>query len=252
MEENEIKKTDQEPTLPVDRNEQWVKASRTLGVGVSFATMLLLLYNVFLFVNPHDSNLWTFVVLMLIVLACGYFCINGFIRGLSRFSVLFEGGGKRSLFFVRWSFILTCAGVVLHLLLVYNNPHVELSTVNWTTVLVGSLICAAATVMAVVGFLSLSTCKGMHDDARLGALHLAWVSVLLVICTMLFAVASQKDTLILKICSVALNLLAAYCFYHNWHRVLRAESQVPQKKDPEQTDDKPEAGNQVSNPESEQ
>ena len=207
---------------------RWEKNTRLMRLGVALATALMLLYNVLLFLPTKRQNdgqlstLITFVVAILLVMVLVFLCIRNYSRGLSRFATLFERGGKRSLFLLRWAFYLTIAGVALQLLvfllMVRSAEHV---TLLW--IAIGNVLLIAATVVSIVGFLSLATSKGMPDDARRGAAHMAWVCPLLLVgaCLLSFAVLPhEKGGNMLKFAALVVNLIGTYFYFTNWRRLL--------------------------------
>lgn len=199
--------------------ERWSNATGRLSVGISFATMLLILYNVLLFLHPDSTRMGAFVIYFIVVLICGYLCISNVLRGLSRLATCFEAGGQRSLFIIRGGFLLCVAGVALQLVVAYSYQRGVLDAVNWKPILLGSVLYMLSAIVAVVGFVALSTSHGMHPEGSRGALHLAWVSVFLACCSIVFGYALQTG-MVVKIVSVVLNLVATYFFYINWRRIL--------------------------------
>lgn len=199
--------------------ERWSNATGRLSVGISFATMLLILYNVLLFLHPDSTRMGAFVIYFIVILICSYLCISNVLRGLSRLATCFEAGGQRSLFIIRGSFLLCVAGVALQLVVAYSYQRGALDAVNWKPILLGSVLYMLSAIVAVVGFVALSSSHGMHSVGSRGALHLAWVSMLLACCSIVFGYALQTS-MVVKIVSVVLNLVATYFFYINWRRIL--------------------------------
>ena len=215
--------TDNEPT----RAQQWSNATRKLKVGVAFATVLLLIYNIMMFLPVHSANsetglttstLLLYVIYVLVALILAYFCMRNYMRGLSRFTVVFDNGGKRSLFIIRWGFLLTIAGVVLQLF-VFFILHPRQEDITFLRMLIGNGLLVVATVLGIMGFLSLATCKGMPQDARRGALHMSWSTIVMLIGACLLSYALQGGTL-LKVVTILVNIFGTYLFYHNWRRIL--------------------------------
>lgn len=218
---------------------KWKNSTKKLTLGVSFATVLLLLYNVFLFVPPlrdrhgDGSNMLLLLGFLLLVLALCYCCIVNYCRGLSRFAVNFEEGGKRALFMIRWAFLLTLAGVVMQLLIF---RAFALSTLTFGQIILGNVLWLAATVLGIVGFLSLATARGTTDEGRKGAAHMAWVLVVLFAGACLVSYVLQtKDGVgaLLKVAAIAVNLFGACCFFKQWKRILTPPDDEPAEDEEE-------------------
>lgn len=208
-------------------NQYWNNATKKMKLGVAFATMLLVLYNVLLFFPMRSlsengtiktDTLLYMVIFVIAALALTYFCIRNYTRGLSRMAVVFEGGGKRSLFLIRWGFLLTIAGVVLQLF-VFFILRPDLESITFLRMIIGNILLVAGAVVGIVGFLSLATSKGMPDDSRRGALHMSWTTVVMFIGACLLSYANQAHVT-LKIVAVIVNLFGTYFFYINWKRIL--------------------------------
>ena len=220
---------DLEQTPQPSEAVRWEKNTRLMRLGVVLATALLLLYNVLLFLPARwDNNegqlssLVGFVVFFVLTLLLVFLCIRNYSRGLSRFATLFERGGKRSLFLLRWGFWLTIAGVALQLLIFFMIVRSAEHVTFWWIV-IGNVLLIAATIVSIVGFLALATSKGMPDDARRGAAHMAWVSPLLLVgaCLLSFAVLPhEQGGTMLKGLALVVNLIGTYFYYTNWKRLL--------------------------------
>lgn len=210
----------------INPEEKWNKSTRVLALGVTFASILMLLYNVLLFLNfdqEYDietSALIGFVIFFIIVMALGFLCIRNYSRGLARFSNLFERGGKRALFILRWGFWLTIGGVILQFIVFFGiRPSAQSMTFLW--IIIGNILLVVATVISSIGFISLSASKGMPDDARKGAAHMSWVCILLLIgaCMLSYAVLDGCGIFI-KTLTLLINLTGVYFYYTNWKRLL--------------------------------
>lgn len=220
-------------------NEHWNNSTRRLKVGVAFATILLLLYNVLLFLPIHkheettSSTLLYFVIFSVGMLVLAFLCIRNYSRGLSRFSSIFNHGGKRSLFLIRWGFRLAIAGVVLQIL-VFMLLHPSKESITFLWLLIGNILLIASAVVSIVGFLSLATSKGMPDASRRGALHMSWTHIVMLIGAILLSYSLQAG-MMLKIVTIAVNLCGAYLFFHHWKRILN-----PVDESDETSSDEPE------------
>lgn len=210
--------------------QYWNNATRRLTVGVAFATGLLLLYNVLLLIkmNPQEggevsaamtSSMAFKAIVIIFALVLAFFCTKSYSRGLSRFATILSGGGKRSLYLIRWGFHLTVAGIILQLAMIaiMALKNVELSFLH---LLISNALLVAATVVGSSGFLSLATSKGMPDEARRGALHMAWTNVVLLIGAFLLSYA-VFSTAALRVATLIVNIFGACLFYINWRRILR-------------------------------
>lgn len=221
--------------------EHWNNSTRKLKVGVAFATILLMLYNVLLFLPIHKHEETTSSTLLLFVLFCvgmlvlAFLCIRNYSRGLARFSNLFSHGGKRSLFLVRWGFWFAIAGVVLQLL-VFMLLHPSKESITFLWLLIGNILLIASAVISIVGFLSLATSKGMPDTSRRGALHMSWTHIVMLLGAILLSYALQAG-IVLKIVTVAVNLCGTYLFFHHWKRILNPADETAEATT-EETHDK--------------
>lgn len=230
-----------ETTAQTPEAKRWSKATSRLSMGIAFSSILLILYSGLLFFD-YKSNPWLYVGFILLAIVLAFFCISNYLKGLSRFTSVFEEGGKRSLFILRWSFLAAVAGVVLQIFLIYKMPshqvipmqevisEVPNEPTNWNLIWAGNALYIVSAILAVIGFLSLSTCKGMHDDGRKGALNLAWVAVLLTLCAIFLSFALTSTTFV-KIISTAVTLTATYFYYTNWKRVIRRSFETPTQEE---------------------
>lgn len=223
----------------INPEEKWNKSTRMLHRGVVFASVLMLLYNVLLFLNFNQeydvepSALVGFVLFFIIIMVLAFLCIHNYSRGIARFSNMFERGGKRALFILRWGLWITIGGVILQFIVFFGiRPSAQSMTLLW--ILIGNILLVAATVISSVGFLSLSASKGMPDDARKGAAHMAWVCVVLLIgaCLLSYAVL-DGSRIIIKIITLVVNLGGIYFYYTNWKRLLayRKEEKIEEPID---------------------
>lgn len=181
-------------------------------MGIAFASILLVLYSGMMFID-FKSTPWLYVGYILLAIVLAFFCISNYLKGLSRFTAVFE------------------AGVILQIFLIYKMPSHEVLPmqevvgevpkvpVNWNLIWAGNALYVVSAIIAVIGFLSLSTCKGIHDDGRKGALNLAWVSILLTLCAVFLSFALTSTTFV-KVISTIVTLVATYFYYHNWKRVI--------------------------------
>ncbi len=226
--ENDLKQETVQPTS--QEAKHWSKSTSRLSMGIAFASILLVLYSGLMFID-FKSTPWLYVGYILLAIVLAFFCISNYLKGLSRFTAVFEAGGKRSLFILRWSFLAAVAGVILQIFLIYKMPSHEVlpmqevvgevpkAPVNWNLIWAGNALYVVSAIIAVIGFLSLSTCKGIHDDGRKGALNLAWVSILLTLCAVFLSFALTSTTFV-KVISTIVTLVATYFYYHNWKRVI--------------------------------
>jgi hypothetical protein len=205
---------------------KWNNSTKKLTLGVSFATVLLFLYNVIIFLpskqddSIENNNMLLIVGFLLVLLALCYFCIINYCRGLSRFAVNFENGGKRALWMIRWAFLLTLAGVVMQLLIF---RVFAMDTVTFGQLIIGNVLWLAATVMGIVGFLSLATAKGMTDDGRKGAVHMAGVLIVIFIGACLVSFVLQSDGIVkplLKMLTLVVNIIGTCLFFREWKRMI--------------------------------
>lgn len=209
-----------------EHKKRWTRSTRRLSVGVVFATVLMMLYSILLYI-PIDGataagsdisgrNLMLYIIYVVIGLALAYFCIQNYLRGLSRFATCFEGGGKRSLFLIRWGFLISIAGVILQLFVFFVIKAVP-ST--WVRLLVGNVLLVAGAVVSIMGFLSLATSKGMTDSGRKGALHMSWTTIIILVGAVLLSYSLQKGTF-LKVVDTLVNIAGAVLFFLQWKRIV--------------------------------
>lgn len=205
---------------------KWKNSTKKLTLGVSFATVLLLLYNAAVLLPPiseggiQSGNMLFVLGFLIIIMALCYFSIVNYCRGLSRFAVNFEEGGKRALWMIRWSFILTLAGIVMQM---FVFRVVAVDTLTFGEILLGNVLWLIATVVGIVGFLSLATAQGMTHDGRKGAAHMAWVLVVIFVGACLVSLILQSQSavrVLLKVAAVAVNLFGTCFFYKEWKRIL--------------------------------
>ena len=223
------------PSLP--DQDRWHKATRRLSLGVAFATVLMLLYNVLLFIpitgrlsDPITTKqLLLYIAYVLLAFLLAFVCIRNYMRGISRFATLFEQGGKRSLYLVRIGFVLSIAGIVLQLF-VFGILPLE-NVANTLQLIIGNSVIIAACVVGIIGFLSLAASKGMTDLGRRGALHMSWISILLTLGAILLSYSLHAST-VLKVCCVVVNVVGAVLFYRMWNNIIAY---------PEQSGDEPAA-----------
>ena len=123
-----------------------------------------------------------------------------------------------SLFMIRWSFLLTIAGIILQLF-VFFILYPRQEDITSLRMLIGNSILVLATVLGIMGFLSLATCKGMPSDSRRGALHMSW-SIIVMLCGACLLSYSLQGGVMLKVVTIFVNIFATYLFYHNWRRIL--------------------------------
>lgn len=219
--------------------EHWKLNTRKLKTGVLFSTVLLVLYNVLLFIPFHqDGNntmdtmdLIMLVVFFILLLGLAFLCMQYYSRGIARFSNLFENGGKRSLFLVRWGFWLTIAGVVLQML-VFFMIHPSAETLPFLWLLIGNILLIAATVVSVAGFLSLSASKGMPHNSRRAALHQSWSCAILLIGACMLSYAILQHGLAIKFATIIVNLVGTYFYFIHWRRLLNPNNEKEDKTDP--------------------
>ncbi len=217
-----------------DNITRWKNSTRWLTVGISINTVLMLLYNIFLFLPPRGDrglqggSIWLVLALSLFVLLLCYFGIMNYCRGLKRFAINFEKGGKRALWMIRWSCLLAVAGVLIQLIVFRIIPLRELTVGQ---IILGNILWLTATVLGIIGFLSLATVRNMNHDGRKGAAHMAWVLIILFVgaCMISYALQqSEASSLLFKLLTIAVNLVGTYFFFNEWKRIIAppAESDV--------------------------
>ena len=209
-----------------EHKKRWKRGTNKLKVGVSFATVLLMLYSVLLFLPINKGldeviatrTLLLYILYGIVALALAFLCAQNYLRGLSRFATLFEGGGKRSLFLVRWGFIISAAGVVLQMM-VFFGLNMGASSITFGNLILGNALLLAGAVVGIVGFLSLATAKGMTDDGRKGALHMSWSTLVIFAGAVLLSYALYKGWALKVVCTLV-NLTGACLFYKQWKRII--------------------------------
>lgn len=219
--------------------EKWKSSTKRLSIGVSITTVLLLLYNIALFLpanimqdnDTETSQLVLVLGVVTLILALTYFGIVNYTRGLSRFAANFNNSGKRGLWMIRWSFVLYLAGVVLQVI-VFRVVSMTVNSLG--QLLLGNIMLLAADILGIAGFLSLATADNMTHDGRKGAVNMIWVIVLLFIgsCLAGWVLQAQDNTrLIWKIMGLIINIIATAAFFKNWKCIItvpEAEQDVPQ------------------------
>ena len=222
-EQERIKALEERNRKILDEEEhRWKKGTRRLTVGVAFATVLLLLYNVLLFLPIQEQfelpkgKLLLVVLYLLIAIALVFVCVQTYLRGLKRFALM--AGTKHSMAIVRWGFVATVAGAILQVLLMGLFNIKEFSNL-----LISNSLLIVGCVIGIVGFASLATAKGMPDSARKGAINMTWTSIILLVGAVLlsYCVSLQPDDkMALNIVCVLINVVGAYFFYTNWRKML--------------------------------
>ncbi len=212
--------------MDTDRITRWKNSTRWLTVGISITTVLLLLYNTFLFLPFRDSrglqsgSIWLVLALSLFALLLCYFGIMNYCRGLKRFADNFEKGGRRALWMIRWSCLLAVAGVLIQLIVFRIIPLHDLTVGQ---IILGNILWLTATVLGIVGFLSLATVRNMSLDGRKGAAHMAWVLILLFVGACLISYTLQQNEKTqpwVKPLAIAVNVVGTYFFFKEWKRII--------------------------------
>lgn len=208
--------------------EKWKSSTKRLSIGISITTVLLLLYNIALFLpdnwtHKHGTDTGPLVLVLglaILILALAYLAITNYTRGLSRFATNFDTGGKRALWMTRWSFILYLAGIVLQVIVF---KVVAMNVASLGQLLLGNILLLASDVLGVVGFLSLATVENMTSEGRKGAVNMVWAIVLLFVGSCLTSWVLQSHSpirVIWKFFGLIVNILAAVAFFKNWKRII--------------------------------
>ena len=223
-----------------EHKKRWTRATRRLSVGIAIATVLLLLYSILLFI-PIDAasnvgadisgrNLLLYIIYVVVGLALAYLCIVNYLRGLSRFATCFEGGGKRSLFLIRWGFIISIAGVILQLFVFFVIKALPSTFIR---LLVGNILLVAGAVIGIMGFLSLATSKGMTDQGRKGALHMSWTIIVILAGALLLSYALSQGSFLKIFCTI-INVIGAVLFFRHWKQIIAwPETTTPESEQPQ-------------------
>lgn len=208
--------------------EKWKGSTRRLSIGISITTVLLLLYNIALFLPGHvvhnqDTETGQLVLVLglaILILALVYFGIVNYTRGLSRFATNFGSSGKKALWMTRWSFILYLAGIILQAI-VFRVVSVKVDSLG--QLLLGNILLLAADVLGIIGFLSLATAGNMTGEGRKGAVNMVWVIALLFVgsCLTGWVMQAHKPiSFIWKILGMVVNVIATVSFFKNWKRII--------------------------------
>lgn len=214
---------------------KWKESAKRLTLGIGFAVPLMLMYNILLFLpesgwrqgaEAKSGDMLLTIGFIALVLVLAYFCIVNYTRGLGRFASNFEEGGKRSLWMVRWGFILTVAGIALQLF-VFRLLNMKVTGLG--QLVLGNVALVAAAVLGIVGFASLATVKGMSDEGRKGAMHMTWVTIVLLIGACMESYVIQRHDVPLswfwKAMALVANLVGAIAFFIQWKRILTAPAE---------------------------
>ncbi len=228
--------------MDTDLITRWKNNTRWLTVGISITTVLLLLYNVLLFLPPRDGrglqggSIGLVLALSLFVLLLCYFGIMNYCRGLKRFASNFEKGGNRALWMIRWSCLLAVAGVLIQLIVFRIIPLRELSVGQ---IFIGNILWLAATVLGIIGFLGLATVRNMSHDGRKGAAHMAWVLILLFVgaCMISYGLQQSEGTALpFKLLTIAVNVVGTYFFFKEWKRIIAPPANNDEEQKAESAD----------------
>ena len=228
--------------------EQWNRNIKRLSLGIGFAIPLMLLYNVLLFIPAggwrhgaaaKTGDMLLVIGIIVVTLALAYFCITNYTRGLKHFAANFGVGGKGALWTVRWGFVLAAVGMALQLL-VFRFFNMRVAGVGQLAL--GNVLLVAAAVLSIIGFASLATVSDMTEDGRKGALHMTWVTLVLLLGACVESYVIQRHEVPLswlwKALALVANLGGTAAFYLQWKRILAfpaEDSEAPAAKMPAET-----------------
>ncbi|MDY5969628.1 MAG: hypothetical protein SPJ13_06415 [Bacteroidales bacterium] len=218
--------------------EKWKDNTKRLTLGIGFAVPLMLMYNVLIFMpeggwrhgaEAKSGDMLLTVGFIALVLSLSYICVVNYTRGLSRFAANFEEGGKRSLWMIRWGFILTAAGIALQL---FVFRFFNMRVAGFGQLILGNIVLIAAAALGIVGFASLATIKGLADEGRKGAINMTWTTLVLLTGACLESYVIQRHNVPLawfwKALALAANIVGAFAFFLQWKHILAAPSEAQQ------------------------
>lgn len=210
--------------------EFWKNATRKLKRGVLLATLLLVAYNLLLFLDIHSDNgikgLGIIVCFFVTIILVAFFCLRNYRLGLARFSSLLNLGGRSAVRFIVWGFNCAVGGVILQLL-VFLMLQKQLNDNIFLSLCIGNSLLIISTVIGSLGFLSLATSKGLPHDSRRGALHMSWTNIVLLIGAFLtsYCLSSNECSVMFKLFVVAINFVGTFLFYKNWNLILNPKDE---------------------------